>query len=276
MHSEEALWTFDIPTRTWRHREAFGDLLGPHLAIAMTVSKDQVFLLCNSPEDTDPAELYVLDLDTFTWPVLRPHGAPECFLANSSAVRVQVQLILSLPHLYMDRHLKLLSASSAAVHSGQYIVPYNELLGHLPISCSEYKVHCCLPLATAKATCCCMLQDQWVIYEGTKLPSNLCSNDLHVLDLNTLTWSKPEVAGTPLKHRQLHMATCYNDMMIVMGGENHSNPLCCSLTLLPAQTACQCTLSTAPCATERPRKEICPAVFCHHHMFLSTIHWLAG
>ncbi len=94
MHSEEALWTFNIPTRTWRHREAFGDLPGPHLAIAMTDFKGQIFLLCNAPEDTDPAELYVLDLDTFTWRVLRPRAAPECFLLKASAVRVQVQLIL--------------------------------------------------------------------------------------------------------------------------------------------------------------------------------------
>ncbi len=93
MHSEEALWTFDIPTHTWRHHEASGDLPGPHLAIAMTVFKDQVYLLCNAPEDTDPAELYVLDLDTFTWRVLRPHAAPGCFLLYSSAVLIKVQLI---------------------------------------------------------------------------------------------------------------------------------------------------------------------------------------
>ncbi len=114
VQSEEALWTFDIPTRTWRHHEAFGDLLGPHLAIAMTVFKDQVFLLCNAPEDTDLAELYVLDPATLTWRLLRPHGAPGGFLLFSAAVLLKVQLIgqyeflwsfvalLGLPHLCTD------------------------------------------------------------------------------------------------------------------------------------------------------------------------------
>ena len=43
-------------------------------------------------------------------------------------------------------------------------------------------------------------------------------NQLHVFDLNTMSWSKPVLSDQDMGYRTGHMAACHNDNMIVMGG----------------------------------------------------------
>uniref|UniRef100_A0A0E0FCY4 Acyl-CoA-binding domain-containing protein n=1 Tax=Oryza meridionalis TaxID=40149 RepID=A0A0E0FCY4_9ORYZ len=61
-------------------------------------------------------------------------------------------------------------------------------------------------------------------------------NDLHVLDLETMTWDEFETTGTPPSPRSEHAAACYADhYLLIFGGGSHST--CFSdLHLLDMQT----------------------------------------
>uniref|UniRef100_A0A0E0BTQ1 Acyl-CoA-binding domain-containing protein n=1 Tax=Oryza glumipatula TaxID=40148 RepID=A0A0E0BTQ1_9ORYZ len=61
-------------------------------------------------------------------------------------------------------------------------------------------------------------------------------NDLHVLDLETMTWDEFETTGTPPSPRSEHAAACYADRyLLIFGGGSHST--CFSdLHLLDMQT----------------------------------------
>uniref|UniRef100_A0A0E0MN92 Acyl-CoA-binding domain-containing protein n=1 Tax=Oryza punctata TaxID=4537 RepID=A0A0E0MN92_ORYPU len=48
-------------------------------------------------------------------------------------------------------------------------------------------------------------------------------NDLHILDLETMTWDEFETTGTPPSPRSEHAAACYDDRyLLIFGGGSHS------------------------------------------------------
>lgn len=84
-----------------------------------------------------------------------------------------------------------------------------------------------------------ILQGHWLIYGGSceyKNRPGEVLNQLHMFDFASESWIDPRIKysssckanyGTSLNCRRGHMAVCYNDAMLVLGGENQ-----CSQTLI--------------------------------------------
>ena len=58
-----------------------------------------------------------------------------------------------------------------------------------------------------------VLQNQWLVHTG----AHSCCG-IYIFDFATLSWSKPEVTGKPLRPRWCHLATCHEDTLVMMGG----------------------------------------------------------
>ena len=58
-----------------------------------------------------------------------------------------------------------------------------------------------------------VLQNQWLVHTG----AHSCCG-IYIFDFATLSWSKPEMTGKPLRPRWCHLATCHEDTLVMMGG----------------------------------------------------------
>lgn len=68
-------------------------------------------------------------------------------------------------------------------------------------------------------------------------------NQLHVFDINTMSWSKPLRPDYHVEYRTGHMATCHKGNMIVLGGEQKWLSVAVSLTRI----SCGCIIATRLC-----------------------------
>ncbi|KAL0051661.1 hypothetical protein WJX82_011605 [Trebouxia sp. C0006] len=67
---QEALWTFNVSSRTWRQQFASGVLLEPVTACGLAVANGRAYLLSFSHEREGVMEIYKLNLDTWRWRLL--------------------------------------------------------------------------------------------------------------------------------------------------------------------------------------------------------------
>ena len=74
---------------------------------------------------------------------------------------------------------------------------------------------------------CNDMQDRWMLYGGSyEFCPNQYINQLHVFDFTTMAWSKPSLKEDDMGYRYGHMATCYRDRMIVLGGRQTASLPC--------------------------------------------------
>uniref|UniRef100_A0A0D9Y013 Acyl-CoA-binding domain-containing protein n=1 Tax=Leersia perrieri TaxID=77586 RepID=A0A0D9Y013_9ORYZ len=67
-----------------------------------------------------------------------------------------------------------------------------------------------------------LIGDTLVVFGGEGNGRSLL-NDLHILDLETMTWDEFETTGTPPSPRSEHAAACYADRsLLIFGGGSHS------------------------------------------------------
>ncbi len=101
-----------------------------------------------------------------------------------------------------------------------------------------------------------------MIYGGSYYVSEFeFSNQLHVFDITTMTWSKPPLSEDDVGYRYGHMATCYKDQMIVMGGRHIA--LSVQLTQYVCQHIEQHTCKTFPTIMSMmscPKQTLCTHV----------------
>ncbi|CAG8491962.1 3648_t:CDS:1 [Diversispora eburnea] len=62
-------------------------------------------------------------------------------------------------------------------------------------------------------------QDKLIIFGGTDEEDQYC-DDLIILDLNSMTWERPEISGFRPKGRAKHSATIYQDKLYIVGGNS--------------------------------------------------------
>ena len=89
---EEALWTFNVSSRTWQQRFPSGVLPQPILTCGLAVANGQAYLLSFSPEREEVMEVYELSLDTWRWRLLPCAGLAPPSAAGVTPVKVQVDL----------------------------------------------------------------------------------------------------------------------------------------------------------------------------------------
>jgi hypothetical protein len=65
-------------------------------------------------------------------------------------------------------------------------------------------------------------QENMIIFGGEHPETNIALNDIHILDLNTWTWTEPQTTGEIPSPRSFHTATLYNHQMLVWGGSEET------------------------------------------------------
>lgn len=152
---QEALWTLNVSSRTWRQQFASGVLPEPVTACGLAVANGRAYLLSFLHKRQGVMEIYKLN-------------------CNWEGAWTQ--------HCLFNKLL------------GQPAQGYVCVWGQ----CPELKDD---------------LQNQWLFHTG----EHSCCG-IYIFELATLSWSKPEVTGKPLRPRSCYLATCHEDSMIMMGG----------------------------------------------------------
>ena len=81
-----------------------------------------------------------------------------------------------------------------------------------------------------------VLQNQWLVHTG----AHSCCG-IYIFDFATLSWSKPEMTGKPLRPRWCHLATCHEDTLVMMGGNTSACTSNCNRDFTSG-----CNLQTRP------------------------------
>lgn len=61
-------------------------------------------------------------------------------------------------------------------------------------------------------------QNSMIIFAGEDNETNITLNDVHVLNLKSWTWEKPQVSGKIPPNKSFHTAVLYQEKMVVWGG----------------------------------------------------------
>ena len=87
---QEALWTFNVSSRTWRQHFPSGVLLQPALARGLALANGRAYLLSTAHDEEGPMQVHELNLDTWHWRLLPRAGIVPSSAFGVTPVKVQV------------------------------------------------------------------------------------------------------------------------------------------------------------------------------------------
>ncbi|KAG8098885.1 hypothetical protein GUJ93_ZPchr0013g34706 [Zizania palustris] len=198
----------------WTPLSVSGQRPKPRYEHGATVVQDKMYIFGGNHNGRYLSDLQALDLKSLTWSKIDAK-----FQAGSSDSSKTAQISSCAGHSLISRGNKFFSIAGHSKDSSENI------------TVKEFDPHTCTwsmvktygkPPVSRGGQSVTLVGTTLVLFGGEDAKRCLL-NDLHILDLETMTWDDVDAIGTPPSPRSDHAAACHADRyLLIFGGGSHA------------------------------------------------------
>ncbi|XP_042519949.1 acyl-CoA-binding domain-containing protein 5 [Macadamia integrifolia] len=210
-------WPSDMAYDQWIALPISGSRPAARYKHSAIVANERLYIAGGSRNGRHLSDIQVFDLRTLVWTALKLHMDPN--LDNLEDSRSQAILPATSGHSLVKWENKLLVVAGHSKESSDYVTVWSiDLETH---QCSIVKTSGKVPRSRGGQSV--SLSGFRLIMFGGEDTSRKLLNDIHILDLETMTWDYVEAMKTPPAPRFDHTAALHAERyLLIFGGCSHS------------------------------------------------------